>query len=72
MREGRRVRDTGAMTMELCRRPRRTPGWTGSEGESGTVKALIQEGKVKHFGLSEAGVQTIRREHGVQPVEALR
>jgi aryl-alcohol dehydrogenase-like predicted oxidoreductase len=36
------------------------------------VKALIQEGKVKHFGLSEAGVQTIRRAHAVQPVAALQ
>jgi aryl-alcohol dehydrogenase-like predicted oxidoreductase len=36
------------------------------------VKGLIQEGKVKHFGLSEAGVQTIRRAHAVQPVTALQ
>jgi aryl-alcohol dehydrogenase-like predicted oxidoreductase len=36
------------------------------------VKALIQEGKVKHFGLSEAGAQTIRRAHAVQPVTALQ
>jgi aryl-alcohol dehydrogenase-like predicted oxidoreductase len=36
------------------------------------VKDLIQEGKVKHFGLSEAGVQTIRRAHAVQPVAALQ
>jgi aryl-alcohol dehydrogenase-like predicted oxidoreductase len=36
------------------------------------VKELIQEGKVKHFGLSEAGVQTIRRAHAVQPVSALQ
>jgi aryl-alcohol dehydrogenase-like predicted oxidoreductase len=36
------------------------------------VKQLIQEGKVKHFGLSEAGVQTIRRAHAVQPVTALQ
>jgi aryl-alcohol dehydrogenase-like predicted oxidoreductase len=36
------------------------------------VKDLIQEGKVKHFGLSEAGVQTIRRAHAVQPVTALQ
>jgi aryl-alcohol dehydrogenase-like predicted oxidoreductase len=39
---------------------------------AGTVKELIQEGKVKHFGLSEAGVQTIRRAHAVQPVTALQ
>jgi aryl-alcohol dehydrogenase-like predicted oxidoreductase len=38
----------------------------------GTVKELIQEGKVRHFGLSEAGVQTIRRAHAVQPVTALQ
>jgi aryl-alcohol dehydrogenase-like predicted oxidoreductase len=37
-----------------------------------TVKELIREGKVKHFGLSEAGVQTIRRAHAVQPVAALQ
>jgi aryl-alcohol dehydrogenase-like predicted oxidoreductase len=36
------------------------------------VKDLIQQGKVKHFGLSEAGVQTIRRAHAVQPVAALQ
>jgi aryl-alcohol dehydrogenase-like predicted oxidoreductase len=42
------------------------------EDVAGTVKALIQEGKVKHFGLSEAGVKTIRRAHAVQPVTALQ
>jgi aryl-alcohol dehydrogenase-like predicted oxidoreductase len=42
------------------------------EDVAGTVKQLIQEGKVKHFGLSEAGVQTIRRAHAVQPVAALQ
>jgi aryl-alcohol dehydrogenase-like predicted oxidoreductase len=42
------------------------------EDVAGTVKALIQAGKVKHFGLSEAGVQTIRRAHAVQPVTALQ
>ena len=42
------------------------------EDVAGTVKDLIQEGKVKHFGLSEAGVQTIRRAHAVQPVTALQ
>jgi aryl-alcohol dehydrogenase-like predicted oxidoreductase len=42
------------------------------EDVAGAVKDLIQEGKVKHFGLSEAGVQTIRRAHGVQPVTALQ
>lgn len=39
---------------------------------AGTVKELIQEGKVKHFGLSEAGAQTIRKAHAVQPVTALQ
>jgi aryl-alcohol dehydrogenase-like predicted oxidoreductase len=42
------------------------------EDGAGTVKDLIREGKVKHFGLSEAGVQTIRRAHAVQPVTALQ
>jgi aryl-alcohol dehydrogenase-like predicted oxidoreductase len=42
------------------------------EEVAGTVKELIQQGKVKHFGLSEAGVQTIRRAHKVQPVTALQ
>ena len=42
------------------------------EDVAGTVKDLISEGKVKHFGLSEAGVQTIRRAHAVQPVAALQ
>jgi aryl-alcohol dehydrogenase-like predicted oxidoreductase len=42
------------------------------EEVAGTVKQLIAEGKVKHFGLSEASVQTIRRAHAVQPVAALQ
>jgi aryl-alcohol dehydrogenase-like predicted oxidoreductase len=42
------------------------------EDVAGAVKDLVQEGKVKHFGLSEAGVQTIRRAHAVQPVTALQ
>jgi aryl-alcohol dehydrogenase-like predicted oxidoreductase len=42
------------------------------EDVAGTVKDLVQEGKVKHFGLSEAGVQTIRRAHAVHPVTALQ
>jgi aryl-alcohol dehydrogenase-like predicted oxidoreductase len=42
------------------------------EDVAGSVKDLIQEGKVKHFGLSEAGVKTIRRAHAVQPVTALQ
>jgi aryl-alcohol dehydrogenase-like predicted oxidoreductase len=44
----------------------------GSRQPAGTVKDLISEGKVRHFGLSEAGVQTIRRAHAVQPVTALQ
>jgi aryl-alcohol dehydrogenase-like predicted oxidoreductase len=42
------------------------------EDVAGTVRDLIREGKVKHFGLSEAGVQSIRRAHAVQPVAALQ
>jgi aryl-alcohol dehydrogenase-like predicted oxidoreductase len=42
------------------------------EEVAGAVKELVQEGKVKHFGLSEAGVQTIRRAHAVQPLAAVQ
>jgi aryl-alcohol dehydrogenase-like predicted oxidoreductase len=42
------------------------------EDVAGTVKELVREGKVKHFGLSEAGVATIRRAHAIQPVAALQ
>jgi aryl-alcohol dehydrogenase-like predicted oxidoreductase len=42
------------------------------EDVAGAVKELIREGKVRHFGLSEAGVQTVRRAHAVQPVAALQ
>jgi aryl-alcohol dehydrogenase-like predicted oxidoreductase len=42
------------------------------EDVAGAVKELIEQGKVKHFGLSEAGVQTIRRAHAIQPVTALQ
>ena len=42
------------------------------EDVAGAVKDLIQQGKVKHFGLSEAGAQTIRRAHAVQPVTAVQ
>jgi aryl-alcohol dehydrogenase-like predicted oxidoreductase len=42
------------------------------EDVAGAVKDLIREGKVRHFGLSEAGVQTVRRAHAVQPVTALQ
>jgi aryl-alcohol dehydrogenase-like predicted oxidoreductase len=43
-----------------------------TEDVAGAVKELIEEGKVRHFGLSEAGVQTIRRAHAVQPVTAVQ
>ena len=42
------------------------------EDVAGTVRELIQEGKVKHFGLSESDAATIRRAHAVQPVTALQ
>ena len=42
------------------------------EDVAGTVKELIAEGKVKHFGMSEAGAETIRKAHAVQPVAALQ
>ncbi|MEO5684515.1 MAG: aldo/keto reductase [Chitinophagaceae bacterium] len=42
------------------------------EDVAGAVKDLIQEGKVKHFGLSEAGAETIRKAHAIQPVAALQ
>src|SRR5207253_6767121 len=42
------------------------------EDVAGAVKELIQQGKIRHFGLSEAGVQTIRRAHAVQPVTAVQ
>ncbi|MGF7232357.1 aldo/keto reductase [Arachidicoccus sp.] len=42
------------------------------EDVAGTIKDLIQEGKIKHFGMSEAGVESIRRAHAIQPVTALQ
>jgi aryl-alcohol dehydrogenase-like predicted oxidoreductase len=45
---------------------------TPIEDVAGTIKELIKEGKVKHFGMSEAGAQTIRKAHAVQPVTALQ
>src|SRR5205085_7966229 len=42
------------------------------EDVAGTVKDLIQQGKVRHFGMSEAGVKTIRRAHAVQPLTAVQ
>jgi aryl-alcohol dehydrogenase-like predicted oxidoreductase len=58
-------------TIDLYYQHRVDPG-VPIEDVAGTVKDLIREGKVKHFGLSEAGVQTIRRAHAVQPVAALQ
>src|SRR5438477_8349244 len=58
-------------TIDLLYRHRVDPN-VPIEDVAGTVKELIREGKVKHFGLSEAGVQTIRRAHAVQPLTALQ
>ena len=58
-------------TIDLLYQHRVDPG-VPIEDVAGAVKELIQQGKVKHFGLSEAGVQTIRRAHAVQPVTALQ
>src|ERR1700681_1938803 len=58
-------------TIDLLYQHRVDPG-VPIEDVAGAVKELIQKGKVKHFGLSEAGVQTIRRAHAVQPVTALQ
>ena len=58
-------------TIDLLYQHRVDPN-TPIEDVAGTVKELIREGKVKHFGLSEAGVQTIRKAHAVQPVTALQ
>src|SRR5689334_8485623 len=57
--------------IDLLYQHRVDPG-TPIEDVAGTIKELIQQGKVKHFGLSEAGVQTIRKAHAVQPVTALQ
>jgi aryl-alcohol dehydrogenase-like predicted oxidoreductase len=58
-------------TIDLLYQHRVDPNVT-IEDVAGAVKELIRQGKVKHFGLSEAGVQTIRRAHAVQPVTALQ
>ncbi len=58
-------------TIDLLYQHRVDPG-VPIEDMAGAVKELIQEGKVKHFGLSEAGVQTIRRAHAVLPVTTLQ
>jgi aryl-alcohol dehydrogenase-like predicted oxidoreductase len=58
-------------TIDLLYQHRVDPG-VPIEDVAGAVRDLIGEGKVKHFGLSEAGVQTIRRAHAVQPVTAVQ
>src|SRR3954454_4831888 len=65
------LRRLGVETIDLLYQHRVDPN-VPIEDVAGTVKELIGEGKVKHFGLSEAGVRTIRRAHAVQPVTALQ
>lgn len=61
----------GVDTIDLLYQHRVDPN-VPIEDVAGTVKALIAEGKVKHFGMSEPGVQTLRRAHAVQPVAAVQ
>src|ERR1700729_1910020 len=61
----------GIETIDLLYQHRVDPN-VPIEDVAGTVKELIAEGKVKHFGMSEAGASTIRRAHAVQPVSALQ
>ena len=65
------LRRLGVDAIDLYYQHRVDPG-VPIEEVAGTVRDLIREGKVRHFGLSEAGVQTIRRAHAVQPVTALQ
>lgn len=65
------LRRLGVDTIDLLYQHRVDPG-VPIEDVAGTVKELIDAGKVKHFGLSEAGVEVIRRAHAVQPVSALQ
>jgi aryl-alcohol dehydrogenase-like predicted oxidoreductase len=65
------LRRLGVETIDLYYQHRVDPQ-VPIEDVAGTVGDLIREGKVKHFGLSEAGAQTIRRAHAVQPVAALQ
>jgi aryl-alcohol dehydrogenase-like predicted oxidoreductase len=65
------LRRLGTDTIDLLYQHRVDPD-TPIEDVAGAVKDLIEAGKVKHFGLSEAGVRTIRRAHAVQPVTALQ
>src|SRR5207245_4103567 len=61
----------GTETIDLLYQHRVDPD-VPIEDVAGTVRDLIAEGKVKHFGLSEPGVQTVRRAHAVQPVTAIQ
>ncbi|HEX6755078.1 MAG TPA: aldo/keto reductase [Mycobacteriales bacterium] len=65
------LRRLGVATIDLLYQHRVDPE-VPIEDVAGTVKELVAEGKVRHFGLSEAGVRTIRRAHAVQPVAALQ
>jgi len=65
------LRRLGVETIDLFYQHRVDPD-VAIEDVAGAVKELIEAGKVRHFGLSEAGVQTIRRAHAVQPVTALQ
>jgi len=65
------LRRLGIETIDLLYQHRVDPE-TPIEDVAGTVKGLVEEGKVRHFGLSEAGVGTIRRAHAVHPVAALQ
>jgi aryl-alcohol dehydrogenase-like predicted oxidoreductase len=65
------LRRLGIETIDLLYQHRVDPN-VPIEDVAGTVKELVTEGKVKHFGMSEPGVQTLRRAHAVQPVTALQ
>jgi len=65
------LRRLGTDRIDLFYQHRVDPG-VPIEDVAGAVKDLIQQGKVKHFGLSEAGMQTLRRAHAIQPVTALQ
>jgi len=65
------LRRLGVETIDLLYQHRVDPN-VPIEDMAGTVKALIAEGKVKHFGMSEPGVRTLRRAHAVQPVTAVQ
>jgi aryl-alcohol dehydrogenase-like predicted oxidoreductase len=65
------LRRLGVETIDLYYQHRVDPE-VPIEEVAGAVKDLIQEGKVRHFGMSEAAAQTIRRAHAVQPVAAVQ